>query len=202
MIDWFAGAPGAPGSSTTAPPDLALVAQPPAAAIDVPAPEVSLAEWAVDVDSPFGSDPAPAPEPVAEYQEAGASYLEVEPETHYSEPAPPHSEPAAQYSEPTAHYVAPPTLPPLADAFDAILAAEQHEPMPLAAPAWPGTTATAAHARNGDGALSEEAIEMIARRVLERLSDRVVRETVADLVSAVAERLVREEIERIKASIQ
>ena len=42
----------------------------------------------------------------------------------------------------------------------------------------------------------------ITRRVLEQLSDRVVRETVASLVSEVAERLVREEIERIKAPIQ
>jgi len=41
--------------------------------------------------------------------------------------------------------------------------------------------------------------------VLEQMSahsDRVVRETVADLVSTIAERLVREEIDRIKASIK
>jgi len=38
--------------------------------------------------------------------------------------------------------------------------------------------------------------------VLEQLSDRVVRETVSDVVTEVAERLVREEIERIKSSIK
>ena len=38
--------------------------------------------------------------------------------------------------------------------------------------------------------------------MLERLSDRVGRETVSEIVSAIAERLVREEIERIKASIK
>ena len=38
--------------------------------------------------------------------------------------------------------------------------------------------------------------------VLERLSDRVVRDTVAEIVSSIAERLVREEIERIKSSIK
>ncbi len=34
------------------------------------------------------------------------------------------------------------------------------------------------------------------------MSDRVVRETVSDIVTTVAERLIREEIERIKASIK
>jgi hypothetical protein len=38
--------------------------------------------------------------------------------------------------------------------------------------------------------------------VLERLSDRVVRETVGQVVSEVAERLIREEIERIKRNIK
>jgi CheY-like chemotaxis protein len=194
MIDWFGAAPGA---APTAPPDLPLVEEPAAEVIDIPDPEASLAEWTVDADSPADTEP-PSPEPVPEYQEPVASYLEAEPDPDYLEPELQHSEPAAQYTAPPSL----PSLPALADAFDAILAAEQHEPMPLAAPAWPGTTATAAHARNGDGTLSEEAIEMITRRVLERLSDRIVRETVADLVSAVAERLVREEIERIKASIQ
>jgi hypothetical protein len=38
--------------------------------------------------------------------------------------------------------------------------------------------------------------------VLERLSDQVVRDTVADIVSKVAERMIAEEIERIKAAIE
>jgi hypothetical protein len=50
--------------------------------------------------------------------------------------------------------------------------------------------------------VSEDLVEQVTRRVLDRLSDRVVRETVADLVSTIAERLVREEIERIKASLK
>ncbi len=88
-----------------------------------------------------------------------------------------------------------PTLPPLADAFAALLAAEQSAPPPPAAPAWPATAAPAAP-------VSEEIIENVTRRVLDRLSDRVVRETVNEIVSKVAERLVREEIERIKSSIK
>ena len=62
--------------------------------------------------------------------------------------------------------------------------------------------AAASPSANGGPSLGEDAIEEITRRVLDRLSDRVVRETVADLVSHIAERLVREEIERIKASIK
>ena len=91
------------------------------------------------------------------------------------------------------------TLPPLADAFAAILAAERHESMPAFAPAW--ATPPSAPS-NGAGALSEDAIEEIARRVLGRLSAHVVRETVADVTSGIAERLVREEIERIRSSIK
>ena len=48
--------------------------------------------------------------------------------------------------------------------------------------------------------VSDELIEEVARRVLERLSDTVVRDAVADIASKIAERLVREEIERIKAA--
>jgi CheY-like chemotaxis protein len=87
-------------------------------------------------------------------------------------------------------------LPPLADAFAALLAAEQSEPLTAIAPAWPGTIQPAAVV------VSEEIIEQITRRVLDRLSDTAVRETVADIVSKVAEQLVRAEIERIKGSIK
>jgi CheY-like chemotaxis protein len=82
-------------------------------------------------------------------------------------------------------------LPSIADAFAALLAAEQSEPLPATAPAWPA-------AAPSDDAL----VEKVTRQVLAQLSDRVVRETVAGLVSEIAERLVREEIERIKASIR
>ena len=37
---------------------------------------------------------------------------------------------------------------------------------------------------------------------IERLSEKVVREMASDLISAIAERIVREEIDRIKAAIK
>ena len=93
----------------------------------------------------------------------------------------------------------PPTLPPLADAFAALLAAEQSLPMPplslSPSPAWPPPPVQ-------DAVISDEVIEEVVRRVLARLSDRVVRDTVAEIASEAAERLVREEIERIKSSIE
>jgi hypothetical protein len=107
--------------------------------------------------------------------------------------------PSAPLAERPLSPPAPPTPPSIADAFAAILAAEQHGPMPALASAWPTQSSAPSTAA---AALSEDAIEDITRRVLDRLSDRVVRETAADLISTIAERLVREEIERIKAAIK
>ena len=81
-------------------------------------------------------------------------------------------------------------MPALADAFAALLTAEQ----------WGSSPADALAATAP--AVTDDLVERVAARVLERLSDQVVRETVTDLVSALAERLVREEIERIKAEIK
>jgi CheY-like chemotaxis protein len=74
---------------------------------------------------------------------------------------------------------------PLADAFAALLEAERagHESIPPLL--------------RGDEAMIDE----IVRRVLERLADGAIRPVVAGLVLDVAERLVREEIERIRATI-
>ena len=50
--------------------------------------------------------------------------------------------------------------------------------------------------------ITDDLVEQVTRRVLERLSDQIVRDTVSEIVSATAERLVREEIERIKSTIK
>lgn len=81
-------------------------------------------------------------------------------------------------------------LPPLADAFAALLAAEQAAGRPIAAPVWPASSTAA---------VTDDLVEQLTARVLERLADRA---TVAETLASVAERLVREEIERIKASIK
>jgi len=77
---------------------------------------------------------------------------------------------------------------PLADAFAALLAAEQGR---VLAPAASPTT-------GGPVQVSEALVEEVSRRVVERLSETVLRDTLTDVVLRVAERLVREEIEKLK----
>jgi hypothetical protein len=115
--------------------------------------------------------------------------------------APPPSMPAAgvQTASPSAGAPAPspspavdtPAMPALADAFATLLAAEE----PGAAPA-----NTAAWVR--PPIVIDELVERVAERVLERLSERAVRETTTQVVSPIVERLVREELDRIKAAIR
>ena len=96
--------------------------------------------------------------------------------------------------------MSPSTRIPLAEAFAALLAAEQsHSNAEAGGPARPllQKPSLAIHV-----APTEELIERVSRRVLEHLSDAVVRETVTDMVDATVERLVREEIERIKSNIK
>ena len=73
-------------------------------------------------------------------------------------------------------------IPTLAEAFAALLAAEQGRVAPV-----PPINETA---------LRDDVVEQVTRRVIERMGDTAVRETVLQ----VAERLVREEISRIKGS--
>lgn len=72
--------------------------------------------------------------------------------------------------------------PSLAEAFAALLDAER------------------AGARTAPSAPPEldEAVEAAVRRVLERLSERMVRDMASDILTRVAERMVREEIDRIR----
>jgi CheY-like chemotaxis protein len=73
-------------------------------------------------------------------------------------------------------------LPTLAEAFAALLAAEKGQPV-------------TPRALTRD-AVDEEVVEQVTRRVIERLGDAAVRDIVLD----VAERLVKEEIARIKSN--
>lgn len=87
----------------------------------------------------------------------------------------------------------PEPVTPMAAAFSTLLAAEQAEAIPAAA-RLPLRALVPALAEPSD-----EVIEQIVRRVLDRLADR---EFVSDVVSQVTERIVREEIERLKAVLR
>ncbi|HKE87522.1 MAG TPA: response regulator [Vicinamibacterales bacterium] len=79
----------------------------------------------------------------------------------------------------------------IADVFSALFAAEQGEsgsmPIRLARPAAPAVT--------------EELIDEVTRRVVQRLASNAANDVVAQIVSEVTERLVREEIARIKSAV-
>jgi len=78
------------------------------------------------------------------------------------------------------------------DAFHALLAMEQGEPRPAVraqgAPAAPV-------------AITDELVDEVTRRVLERLAPNAARDLVRQVVGEVAERLIREEIARIKGAV-
>jgi CheY-like chemotaxis protein len=143
----------------------------------MPASERPVEEPSTDVIDWF-SQPAPA-------------LIDVPPPVQ-SAPSPPVSvsapPPARAEAAPAA--LAFPSLP---DAFTALLAAEQTSPGAAAAPIWPAAASQAS--------ANADAVEEVTRRVLEEMADTTVREMVAGIVAQVAERLVREEIERIKNTI-
>lgn len=77
------------------------------------------------------------------------------------------------------------------DAFNALLAMEQGEPRPSTRP----------HGAAGATiAVTDELVDEVARRVIERLAPDTARDLVRQIVSDVAERLIREEITRIKTA--
>src|SRR5262249_56624596 len=94
---------------------------------------------------------------------------------------------AWQAASPLPPPASPAALPSLGDAFAALLAAEEHAGAPALAPAWPGTMPSRGTA---PAVPTDELVADVTRRVLDAMSDRVVRETVADLVSQIAERLL------------
>ena len=158
-------------------------------------------EYFEELDQAFATLTGSPKVPAREVAVEAASKEEI---NWFSRPAPQQPAPEAPVATPapaavSSPAVAPaapspeaPAFPRLGDAFAALLAAEQASPAAAAAPVWPAAAAASVPA--GD------LVDEVTRRVLDRMSDRAVRETVADLVSQVAERLVREEIERIKKS--
>ena len=156
----------------------------------------------VDVDW-FGlkpsAEPAETPDVSMSRDEPGQPFwtrevedLSIAPSKEPEEPPP--AQAAIQAVPPPPAPVSP-SLPPLADAFAALLEAEQSEPAPSVRPAWPS-------AASSGPAVTDDLVEQVSRRVLEQLTDRVVLEAVSERVSAIAERIIREEIERIKSSIE
>ena len=77
----------------------------------------------------------------------------------------------------------------VADAFTALLAVERGEP---------GAAPVRLTAAPAEPVITDAFLDEVVRRVVERLSPGTARDVITDIVSEVAERLVREEIERIR----
>jgi len=151
--------------------------------------------------------PAPADEarPVATFEGTAPRQAEPPPEPPPPVilPPPVALEPRAPVRAASAPPPPPVAAPPLADAFSSLLAAEEgrpYEPVPetaflqMPAHAVRPLPAPAVSAPPASGDLSDEAIDKIVDKVVARLGAGV-RGTVLDL----AERLVRAEIDRLKA---
>ena len=183
-LDWF-DSPAQPAPASPPAPFSAPAAPPPEPA---PAAE-ELPSYAVDVPpaGPPVVEPIPAPAP--------ATFASPPRPLEWPLPQPasiePPETPAERAPQPARSIAQPAAAGPgstIADAFAALLAAEQGEqtsPVRLAV---------------GDGArvVTDELAEEVTRRVIERLGRAAVRGVVADVVSEIAERLVREEIDRIR----
>ncbi len=154
----------------------------PIAAPSFPSPPIAPASPAAVVPPAYAAPPpaTPPPPPVAPTAVAPV------PSPAPFAPAPPQPTPAPVAQEPLASVPASSTpAPSLAEAFAALLSVEQSRPISPPAFGLPGAPG-----------LSDDALEDIVQRVIARLGEQAVRDTVVD----VAERLVREEIERIKGA--
>ena len=176
------------------------VTQPAAGPLPTEPPQVMLTHEPV---APVSSVPSlsPSPEPLWSAPPVAASTTPVPPVPEVvapavDPPAPPlppslevgvsplGSTPSADPSRAT-----PP--PSLADAFASLLAAEQGDgERPETAYPWPRPVSSAD--------VSEALIERVTERVIARLSEGVGSELVGQVVARVAEKLVRQEIDRIK----
>ncbi len=148
-------------------------------AAEAPDSRGSVDEYFDRLDAAFATMSGPAASPAASPMPGAAWSGQAAPQPRATTASVPVAAPAAGG-----------VSPEIAAAFDWLLAAEQGQPLPPdALPAPPPTQAVAI----------DRIVDEITRRVVERLADR---QHVADIVSGVAERLIREEIERLKAGLK
>jgi CheY-like chemotaxis protein len=166
---------------------------------DAPAGPAALPRPFADVKTPppapvsaiFSTPPGPAPMTATPPPPFSTPVSVPAPPPPVAAPVAAAAAPAPVSPAPAAASAPAPHVPSLVDAFAALLAAEQKVGVTPSAAQAPGA---AEPSPASAPALTDEAIDAIAEKVLARLSDQS-RPSILD----VAERLVREEIERIKA---
>ncbi len=166
----------AAGSESTAPP-----AQP-STATEVEPSRDPLEDYFDRLDAAFASVGAPRPTAAARVESGDVASPAPELDRYPHDPAPQAADPLTEWDSGSIGGFGPERQPHLASAFASLFAAEHG----LAVPAAPAEAAPAV--------ISEELIEQIVERVISRMSDDSMRRAVLET----AERLVREEIDRIK----
>jgi CheY-like chemotaxis protein len=181
-----AAAPPAPKPARAAdafPDDFeAALAPPPGRAVETKKSGDPLEDYFDRLDAAFSNIAAPAPrsKPVEPAEDLSGGIREL----HHPPPErAPSADPLSAWDPDIVGDLGPGRQPHLANAFAALLAAEQGEPLP------PSALALAP-----PPSITDDVIEDIVHRVIARMTDDTVRRTVLET----AERLVREEIDRIK----
>jgi len=151
-----------------------------------------------DVAAPV-YEPAPAYEPARSYDNAPAyeATPAYEPAAAY-EPAP-----ARAFVEPQVTEAPPPSFEPeihdsFADTQEVDYAVVQPEPEPQPQPEPVSAAVKSAGASMAVGELSPEMIDAIARRAVELMSDKVIREIAWEVVPDLAELLIKKQLEETK----
>ena len=181
-----------------------------AAASAAPAADLSLSDYFDRLDAAFSTLGGPASRERVTSRDADMSWAPSASGAWRADSEPPipmadSAGPAAQraVTGPTPSTAAPepppeaaPAAMPVADAFAVLLEAERHGDLP-AIGAIVGPRAAAA--TEPTLAVTDALVDEVVRRLVERLAGEDLRDAVSRVVSETAERLVREEIERLKA---
>lgn len=136
------------------------------------------------------------------------SFDEAPPQDRYlpEEPAPvanefnwaPEPEPAHP-AEPALHFAEPAAA--AAPAWD-VPEPEPVYPPAAGQPAYEPAPAHAAHAGNGNGRLSDDDVDRIARRVVELLGDRTVRDVAWEVIPDMAEVIIRDRLRELESQVE
>ena len=165
----------------------------PVFSLDEDAPSFAVREDVFGAPSDLSLDDTPqdryipdAPEAAAA-PSAGFSWNEEPEPIRFEEPEPVATPAAASWSQPLDETPAPePAYPPAAGQ-------PAYEPSPAVAPAASG---------NGHGSLSDQDVDRIARRVVELLGDRTVRDVAWEVIPDMAEVIIRDRLRELEGQVE
>ena len=154
-----------------------------------------------DMQAMASPAPEPEPEPAHEDPSASASFsTSIIPPFTMPEPEPeqePEPEPLSVAPEQRIEEIAPPPVEPLWSPVEAPQAAATVEELPAPAALAPETPSIPI--RSADADLTDEQIDRIARRVVELMSEQVVRNIAWEVIPDMAEMVVKERIRQLEA---